>query len=126
MTNAQSVTPILRIFDVEKAKEFYIDFLGFKLAFEHRFHDNAPLYAGVLFSDCELHLSEHHGDISPGAHVRIQIDDVSGYTAALAAKKYKYANPGEGEETPWGTVEVTIADPFGNRLTFYQETTKTG
>jgi hypothetical protein len=35
--------PILRIFSVEKAKEFYLDFLGFTWDWEHRFGDNFPL-----------------------------------------------------------------------------------
>src|SRR3954468_24119707 len=29
--------PILRIFDVEKAREFYLDFLGFSMDWDHRF-----------------------------------------------------------------------------------------
>ena len=29
--------PVLRIFSVDKAKEFYIDFLGFQIDWEHRF-----------------------------------------------------------------------------------------
>jgi hypothetical protein len=41
--NAQPATtfdkaiPILRIFDETKAREFYLDFLGFSVEFEHRF-----------------------------------------------------------------------------------------
>ena len=31
---------ILRIIDVAKAKEFYIDWLGFKNEFEHQFEEN--------------------------------------------------------------------------------------
>jgi hypothetical protein len=31
--------PSLRIFSVEKAKEFYVDFLGFTWDWEHRFGD---------------------------------------------------------------------------------------
>ena len=30
-------TPILRIFDIAKAREFYLDFLGFAVDWEHRF-----------------------------------------------------------------------------------------
>ena len=37
-------TPILRMFDVRKAREFYLDFLGFKVDFEHRFEPSLPLY----------------------------------------------------------------------------------
>jgi catechol 2,3-dioxygenase-like lactoylglutathione lyase family enzyme len=36
--------PILRIFDVEKAREFYLGWLGFKIDWEHEFEPNAPKY----------------------------------------------------------------------------------
>ena len=59
-------TPILRIFDEAKAREFYVDFLGFKVDWEHRFEPDLPLYMQVS-KDCILHFSEHHGDCSPGS-----------------------------------------------------------
>ena len=34
--------PILRIFDVGKAREFYVGFLGFTVDWGHRFDDQAP------------------------------------------------------------------------------------
>ncbi|MFP3560523.1 glyoxalase superfamily protein, partial [Paraburkholderia sp. SIMBA_049] len=37
--------PIIRIFSEDKAREFYVDFLGFSVDWEHRFGDNFPLYA---------------------------------------------------------------------------------
>ena len=64
-----------------------------------------------------LHLSEHHGDATPGSAVRIGCEDVDAFCAALNAKGYKYARPGV-QEMPWGTRDSTIGDPFGNRLTF--------
>ncbi len=36
------VVPILRIFDVDKARQFYVDYLGFNVDGEHRFSDDAP------------------------------------------------------------------------------------
>jgi hypothetical protein len=39
--------PILRVFSVDKAKEFYVDYLGFTLDWEHRFADDLPLYMQV-------------------------------------------------------------------------------
>jgi catechol 2,3-dioxygenase-like lactoylglutathione lyase family enzyme len=116
------VIPILRSFDDVKAREFYVDFLGFKVDFEHRFGPNFPLYMGLSQAGCVLHLSEHHGDACPGAQVRIRIDDIVNYIHTLTAKNYKYAKPGPPGQTPWQTLEVTITDPFGNRLTFVQET----
>lgn len=111
------ITPILRIFDEAKAREFYLDFLGFKLDWEHRFEPGFPLYMQVSMGGCMLHLSEHHGDVCPGASIRIETDELDAYHAQLMAANYKYARPGI-EQTPWDSREVRIADPFGNRLVF--------
>jgi uncharacterized glyoxalase superfamily protein PhnB len=112
--------PILRIFDEAKAREFYVDFLGFTVAFEHRFEKDLPLYMGVTLGDCVLHLSEHHGDASPGSTVRIQTEDLDSYQQALLAQEYGYARPGPPQEQSWGTRELTVADPFGNRVIFWE------
>ena len=61
-----SPTPILRIFDEKKAKEFYVTFLGFSVDWEHRFSDDSPLYMQVARDGCVIHLSEHYGDSTPG------------------------------------------------------------
>ncbi|HEY6516316.1 MAG TPA: glyoxalase superfamily protein [Steroidobacteraceae bacterium] len=61
------VTPILRIFDLPEADEFHLEFLGFQVDWDHRFDDGAPLYRQICRGDLVLHLSEHHGDGSPGA-----------------------------------------------------------
>lgn len=110
-------TPIFRIFDEAKAKEFYVEFLGFTVDWEHRFADNMPLYMQVSKSECVLHLSEHHGDCSPGSAIRIETDELDSFHAELTAKSYQYARPGI-EATPWGSRDLSISDPFGNRLTF--------
>jgi hypothetical protein len=73
-----------------------------------------------------LHLSEHHGDSSPGAGVRIPVGDLDGLHAELTAKKYKYNRPGI-QTMPWGLRELTANDPFMNRITFFKEKSpKTG
>jgi uncharacterized glyoxalase superfamily protein PhnB len=110
-------TPILRIFDEARAKEFYLSFLGFTVDWEHRFADDLPLYMQVSKDGCVLHLSEHHGDGSPGAALRIETSDLEAFHSELLSKKYKYARPGI-ETMPWGTREMSVKDPFGNRLTF--------
>jgi catechol 2,3-dioxygenase-like lactoylglutathione lyase family enzyme len=115
------ITPILRSFDEAKAREFYIGFLGFTIDWEHRFEPNFPLYMSVSRGDCVLHLSEHHGDCSPGAAIRIACDDIDSYHAELIGKDYMYAKPGI-ESPPWGGREVSVKDPFGNRLTFVSDT----
>ena len=113
----ERVTPILRSFDEVKAKEFYVDFLGFKVDWEHRFEPGAPLYMQVSKDGCVLHLSEHHGDATPGSAMRIETTDLELFHRELTEKRYKYARPGIND-TPWGTRDMPIKDPFGNTLTF--------
>ena len=48
---------------------------------------------------CVLHLSEHYGDGSPGAAMRIECSDLDAFHAELA---------------------MSVRDPFGNRLTFME------
>ena len=112
-----NTTPILRIFDEAKAKEFYVDFLGFKVDWEHRFEPGLPLYLQVSRDGCVLHLSEHHGDCCPGAAMRIETSELDAFHVELTVKHYKYYRPGI-EKMPWGTRDMSVQDPFGNRLTF--------
>ena len=110
-------TPILRIFDERKAREFYVDFLGFQVDWEHRFEPDLPLYLQVSRGGFVLHLSEHHGDCCPGAAMRIDTSDIDALHAELAGKRYGYARP-QVDQTPWGSREMSVKDPYGNRLTF--------
>jgi uncharacterized glyoxalase superfamily protein PhnB len=108
------------MFDVAKAREFYLDYLGFEVAFEHRFAENAPLFMGVSRDEVLLFVSEHHGDGSPGAHVIIQMDGIDEFYQELKSKKYAYMNPGI-QTQEWGTREVCVVDPFGNQLIFSEQ-----
>ena len=121
MNRFGAATPILRIWDETRAREFYIDFLGFTVEFEHRFEPGTPLYMGIRKGDCRIHLSEHSGDGSPNARVRIETDDVIAFQQQLLAKKYKYARPGVHDQE-WGAREMCISDPFDNRIIFYSST----
>ncbi len=77
--------PMLRMFDEAKAREFYLGFLGFAVDWEHRFEPGFPLYMQVSRGACPLHLSEHHGDCSPGAAVRIYVGDLDAFWGRLLA-----------------------------------------
>jgi uncharacterized glyoxalase superfamily protein PhnB len=110
-------TPILRIFDEIKAVEFYVDFLGFKIDWQHRFEPDSPLYLQVSHGECVLHLSGHQGDSTPGSALRIETDELEALQQQLLAKQYPFAHP-QIQAMPWGSQDMTIADPFGNRLVF--------
>lgn len=102
-----------------KAKEFYVDYLGYSVEWEHRFEDGFPLYLEIRKEDCTIHLTEHHGDCSPGAAARIETQDLGHLHKTLSNKTYQYARPSI-DDTPWDTQEMSIKDPFGNRLTFFE------
>lgn len=89
----EQTCPVFRIFDIEKAREFYLDFLGFKLDWEHRFAESMPLYMQVSRDGLVLHLSEHHGDGSPGANIFVRMRDVEALHKEISVRGYRYMRP---------------------------------
>jgi catechol 2,3-dioxygenase-like lactoylglutathione lyase family enzyme len=116
--------PLMRIFSVEKAREFYIDYLGFKVDWEHRFEPKLPLYMQVSRGNLVLHLTEHYGDCTPGSKAFVEMKGVAELHAELKAKNYNYLRPGL-ERAPWGATTVTVTDPFMNRIVFSESDLKT-
>jgi catechol 2,3-dioxygenase-like lactoylglutathione lyase family enzyme len=109
--------PMLRIFSVDKAREFYLGFLGFTVDWEHRFEPEAPLYMQVSRDGLVLHLTEHHGDGCPGAAVFVETAGLTEFQRELVDRRYPYYRPGI-EDAPWGARIMRVVDPFGNRITF--------
>jgi catechol 2,3-dioxygenase-like lactoylglutathione lyase family enzyme len=109
--------PIFRIFDVAKAKEFYVGFLGFRVDWEHRFDDTAPVYMQISRDGLVLHLTEHHGDCCPGSTVSVRTTGLDAYHREITGKGYRFMRPGV-EVAPWNARVMEVIDPFGNRLRF--------
>jgi len=116
--NQPQIIPVLRILDVAKAKEFYIDWLGFVIDWEHRFGENFPLYMQVSLNNIVFHLTEHYGDCLPGARVRVSITAIETFHQQL--KEYKYYKPAV-KQPEWETKELSLIDPFGNHIVFFEE-----
>ena len=116
LTHLKTV-PILRSFDEAKAREFYLDWLGFTVDWEHRFEPGLPLYMQISRDGIVLHISEHHGDATPGSHIRVEVKGLREFHAEISAKHYKNNRPGI-ERPVWGGTEVTVVDPCHNLITF--------
>ena len=116
----QQIIPILRIFDVAKAKEFYVDYLGFSLNWEHRFEGVAPVYMEVQRGDFRVHLTEHHGDACPGANCYVRMTGILEFHAELTARNYGFLRPGV-ENTEWNARMMEVIDPFGNHMRFAED-----
>lgn len=119
----EQTIPILRIFDVEKAKDFYCGFLGFTVEWEHHFAEDFPAYIEVSRSGMKLHLSEHHGDCCPGSTVFVWMTGIDYFHKEITSKDYKYNKPGL-ETTFYDAKCVEVIDPFSNRIRFNERITK--
>ncbi|KAL3684880.1 hypothetical protein R1sor_002902 [Riccia sorocarpa] len=112
-----STMPIFRIFDLKKAREFYIEFLGFKVDWEYTLEPGSPTYMQVSRAGCILHLTEHHGDSCPGSTVFLKVKGLEDFHKELSDKQYPFNRPGI-EMVPWNAKMMEVIDPFGNRLRF--------
>lgn len=114
----EQAVPIVRIFDVAKAHDFYLGFLGFKVDWEHRYGANFPLYTQVSREGLRLHLSEHAGDATPGGNMVVYMKGIRAFHRELTDKNYRYMKPGLEDE---GTrLEVEVIDPFNNHMRFME------
>ena len=116
----EQTAPIVRIFDVAKAHEFYLGYLGFSVDWEHRYGDNFPLYTQVSRANLVLHLSEHAGDATPGGNMVVTMKGIRDFHGELTAKDYRYMKPGLEHED--GRLTVEVIDPFSNHIRFMELT----
>ena len=82
----EDAVPILRMFDLEKTKAFYVGLLGFEIDFEHRFEAGFPLFMQVSRGGLRLHLSEHNGDATPGSAVNIYLKGLDAFHAEISGR----------------------------------------
>lgn len=109
--------PVVRIFDEDKAKAFYLEFLGMSLDWQHRFEEGYPLYMQVSREGLVLHLSEHSGDCTPGSKIFVNTGDIEGLHHEVMSKGYRYCRP-DILIAPWGDRVFEVVDPFSNKIVF--------
>jgi len=114
--------PVIRIFDEDKAKDFYLGFLGMNLDWEHRFEEGYPVYMQVSRENLVFHLSEHSGDCTPGSKVFVNTDELESLFNEIISKNYKYNKP-EITTAPWGSRVFDVTDPFSNKILFNEQET---
>ncbi|WP_422769291.1 glyoxalase superfamily protein [Plantactinospora sp. WMMC1484] len=117
--------PVLRIFAVAPALEFYVDFLGFTLDFGGPNAGPGTAYYGqVSRHDTTLHLAETAYDAGQGATVFLWIDGIDELRERLNQRRTEVPVWGpavwtpEVEQAQWDGRVLTVADPFGNHLRF--------
>lgn len=117
------VQPILGTRDLENAIRFYVDSLGFTLAFRD---GSAPTnYVGLRRDRVELHLQFQYAHEMATTRLRFVVDDPDALYKEYKDKDVFY----EGTrlaDTAWGTREFALYDLDRNALTFYRKLTTPG
>lgn len=110
----QRVVPGLRFVDEEATRAFYVEGLGFRVDWEHRFAPGMPLFMQVSRDGMALYLTQHAGDAQPGGLVYFYVDDVDAWYRSIPSDKVHLGHA--PEDMPWGNREVHLVDPAGNRV----------
>ncbi|MCU0435601.1 MAG: glyoxalase superfamily protein [Bacteroidia bacterium] len=108
--------PTFGISDYHAAIDFYIGFLGFKIDWEHRFGQTDPVYMQISKNGLTLHLSENKR-FPTNVIVFVETRKIAEFHKELQGKGSTYKLP-DILQTNWQTLQLEIADPFGNLLRF--------
>jgi catechol 2,3-dioxygenase-like lactoylglutathione lyase family enzyme len=115
------VQPILGTRDLAKAVSFYVDRLGFTLAFGDPF---IPVnYVGLRRDRVELHMQFQYEHEMGTIRLRLLVDDPDALYEEYKDKNVFYEGT-QLKDTPWGTREFALYDSDRNSLTFYRDLKK--
>ncbi len=110
------VQPIVGARDLEASIRFYVDQLGFSLAF--RDGGTPTNYVGLCRGRVELHMQFQHDYEMSALRLRIRVDDPD---ALYGEYQSKGVTMTPLENKPWGTREFAVYDPSHNALMFYRQ-----
>lgn len=82
--------PVVRMFDVAKARKFHVDFLGMAWDLAHRFEVDATLFVQVSRGGLRHFPSEHSGDGAPGTRLILRM---TGFDAEWTVRSYRHGAP---------------------------------
>lgn len=102
----EQVIPVLRTRNAEDASAWYAR-MGFRKEWEHRFEPSLPAFVSIVRGELRLFLSEHAGDAPGPALVYLRIQDLEAVAQAYGKEVVRQ---------PWGTNEILLHDPDGNRV----------
>ena len=110
---------VVPVSDVERAKKFYVDQLGFHADHDHVVGDEVRfVQLTPPGSACSIALGTGLTDAAPGSvrGIQLVVDDVRQARGELAGRGVEV---GDVQEFPWGSF-VFFADPDGNRWSVQQ------
>lgn len=112
------VQPIVGARDLEASIHFYVDLLGFSIAF--RDGGTPTNYVGLRRGGVELHIQFQHDHEMSALRLRIRVDDPDALYSEYQARDVTMTPL---ENKPWGTREFAVFDPSRNAMMFYRSLT---
>jgi len=116
------IHPVLPVKNVVEALKFYVNKLGFKIAFAD--DSKEPYYAGVIRDGVEIHLQWHDSkEWEKGTDrpmLRIVTQNIEALYKEYSEQDVFHKNTAL-KETTWGTREFAFYDLYKNGLTFYRD-----
>lgn len=107
-----SVTPRIPVPDIDLALSFYVDRLGFELAWTW---GNPLTHAGICRDGTSLDLIVMPAGRQGTAMEYIRLRGVDAYHAELRRREVATTDIGD---RPYGLRDFEVIDPYGNRLAF--------
>ena len=100
--------------DVDRAKAFYVDKIGFNADHDHRVNDQLRfVQLTPPGSACSIAIGKGVTDAEPGSvrGMQVVVDDAAAAREELVSRG---VNPTEVQEFPWGRF-IFFSDPDGNK-----------
>ena len=117
MSLFENAIPVVRVDDIAEAEVFYCHQLGFTKLFENApGKDRNPAYIGLSREGVRIDVSSFAGDGVMGAALRFDVGDVDVLYEELIKRDVDIKL--EPFDQSWGTREMLVDDPFGNKLRF--------
>ena len=109
--------PILGTRDMKRAIQFYVEQLGFNLAF--RDQEEPPNYVAYRRDAVELHMQFQFEHEMGTIRLRFLVDDPDALFNEYRQRGVE-CTPNSVRDTPWGTREFALYDLDRNALTLYR------
>ncbi|MGY0393005.1 glyoxalase superfamily protein [Bizionia sp. KMM 8389] len=120
LAQLHQIHPILPVSDVLVALFFYVNKLGFEIAFAD--DSKKPTYAGLRRGGIEIHLQNQESEAiqlsQNKTSIRIVTQNIDALYVELESKEV-FQGAVQITKTAWGTREFVVLDPYQNKLIFY-------
>lgn len=111
---SELAVPILPVEDLDVAKHFYVDQLGFVANWEHRNDANTEGLLGVQRGGMKITLDCPMSGHGRNACVSLEVESADTYYNEWLARGVDVKRPPRNEE--WGARTFGVTDPFGNTI----------